>query len=341
MAEDFNDDIFVPKIAVVGVGGMGSNLINRLYNSGIKSATAIAINTDLAHLNMIRAHKKLLIGKDITKGLGAGGFPEVATKCADASRSEIEEALSGYDLVFVAAGMGGGTGTGAAFVVANIAKELGATVIATVTYPFSLERSRKLKADWGIEKLSKEADATIVIENEKLLSYAPNLQIEQAFALVDNITGNAVKTIADTITLPSLINIDFADLRTVVRNSGTAVISIGSGAGTDRVEQAIRSTLEHPLLNIEREGAKGALVHITGGPSLTISEVNRIGEGVTEDVASDANVIFGARMRPDFNDQIRVMSILTGVKATLGSSRREQEEARLSALDIEGLSSIY
>ena len=340
MTGEFDDEIFTPKVAVVGVGGMGSNLINRLHSSGIKSATTIAVNTDLAHLNMIKAHKKLLIGKEITKGLGAGGFPEVATKCADASRAALEEALSGYDLVFITAGMGVGTGTGAAFVVANIAKELGATVIATVTYPFALERSRKLKAEWGIEKLSKEADTTIVIENEKLLAYAPNVQIEQAFALVDNITGNAVKTIADTISLPSLINIDFADLRTVVRNSGTAVISIGTGSGPDRVEQAIRSTITHPLLSIEREGAKGALVHVVGGSSLTISEANRIGEGVTEDVASDANVIFGARMRPDFNDQIRVMSVLTGVKAIFGSGKKEQEEA-VTALNIEGLNSIY
>ena len=170
----------------------------------------------------------------MTQGLGAGGFPEVGMKCADISRPDLEKVLEGYNLVFIAAGMGGGTGTGAAPVVAKIAKEMGATVIATVTYPFSLERSRRTKADWGIEQLSKEADCAIVIENDKLLEYVPNLPMEKAFELSDNITGNAVKGIADTITLPSLINLDFADLSTVVKNTGTAVISIGTGTGADR-----------------------------------------------------------------------------------------------------------
>jgi len=335
MAEDY--DVFTPRIAVVGIGGQGSNLVNRLYTSGIKSADTIAINTDLAHLNIVNAHKKILIGKEITNGLGAGGFPEIAEKCADASRVEIERALEGYDLVFIAAGMGGGTGTGAAPVVAKIAKGLGATVIATVTYPFSLERSRKQKAEWGIERLVKEVDTAIVIENDRLLSYVPNLPIEKAFALVDNITGNAVKGIADTITLPSLINLDFADLRNVVMNTGMAVINIGYGSGPDRVERAIKSTLEHPLLDVDIEGAKGALIHVAGGSNLTISEATRIGEGVTEGLSPNANVIFGARMLPEFNDQIRVMSVITGVKAKFGTKPKEE----VAPLRMEGIEQIY
>jgi len=335
MAEDY--DLFTPRIAVVGVGGQGSNLVNRLYTSGIKSADTIAINTDLAHLNIINAHKKILIGKEITNGLGAGGFPEIAEKCADSSRVEIERALEGYDLVFVAAGMGGGTGTGAAPVVAKIAKGLGATVIAAVTYPFALERSRKQKAEWGIGRLVKEVDTAIVIENDRLLSYVPNLPIEKAFALVDNITGNAVKGIADTITLPSLINLDFADLRNVVMNTGMAVINIGYGSGPDRVERAIKSTLEHPLLDVDIEGAKGALIHVAGGSNLTISEATRIGEGVTEGLSPSANVIFGARMLPEFNDQIRVMSVITGVKAKFGAKPKED----VAPLRIEGIEAIY
>ncbi len=332
---EFDYDAFTPRIAVVGVGGQGCNLVNRLYTNGIKSADTIAVNTDLAHLNMIRAHKKLLIGKEITNGLGAGGFPEVAAKCADLSREDIAKALEGYNLVFVAAGMGGGTGTGAAPIVAKIAREQGATVIGTVTYPFALERSRRVKAEWGIQQLSKEADAVIVIENDRLLSYVPNLPMEKAFEVVDNITGNAVKGIADTITLPSLINLDFADLKTVVRDTGTAVISVGTGQGNDRVEQAIRSTRSHPLLSVDYEGAKGALVHVSGGANLTISEATRIGEGVTEGLAPDANVIFGARLIPQLNDQITVMSIVTGVKAKFGEKikREEVEALRLQNID--------
>ena len=335
----FDYDAFTPRIAVVGVGGQGSNLVNRLFSHNIKSADTVAVNTDIGHLNMIKAHKKILIGKEITNGLGAGGFPEVAAKCADMSRGEIEAALQGYNLVFVAAGMGGGTGTGAAPTVANVARELGATVIATVTYPFSLERSRKLKADWGLEQLQKQADCTIVIENDKLLSYVPNLPIERAFELVDNITGNAVKGISDTITLPSLINLDFADLRNVVKDTGTAVISLGSGSGADRVQQAIRSTRTHPLLNVDYEGAKGGLIHVVGGSNLSISDATRIGEGVTDALAPDANVIFGARMLPELADQVRVMSIITGVKAKFGNPKEYKEHA--AAMAMEGVDRLY
>ncbi len=340
MVDQFDYDSFTPRIAVVGVGGQGSNLVNRLFSHGLKSADTVALNTDIGHLNMIKAKKKLLIGKAITNGLGAGGFPEVAAKCADVSRNEIEEALTGYNLIFVAAGMGGGTGTGAAPTVAKIARETGATVIATVTYPFALERSRKLKADWGLEQLNKEADCTIVIENDKLLSYVPNLPIEKAFELVDNVTGNAVKGIADCITLPSLINLDFADLKNVVRNTGTAVISLGYGRGTDRVAQAIRSTRTHPLLSVDYDGAKGGLIQVVGGSNLTISEATQIGEGVTEGLAGNANVIFGARMVPELGDELRVMSVVTGVKARFGE-RREEEREMATAMNVDTIGRLY
>jgi cell division protein FtsZ len=338
MADQFDYDSFAPRVAVVGVGGQGSNLVNRLFGYGIKSADTIALNTDIGHLNMIKAHKKILIGKQITQGLGAGGFPEVAAKCADISRNEIIDAISGYNLIFIAAGMGGGTGTGAAPLVARMARETGATVIATVTYPFALERSRKLKADWGLQQLEKEADCTIVVENDKLLSYVPNLPIERAFELVDNVTGNAVKGIADCITLPSLINLDYADLKNVVRNTGTAVISLGYGRGAGRVEQAIKSTRTHPLLTVDYDGAKGGLIHVVGGSNLTISEATAIGEGVTEGLAGNANVIFGARMLPELGDELRVMSVITGVKAKFGQAR---EEERATSLNIESVGKLY
>lgn len=312
MAE--SDDEFTAKLAIVGLGGAGSNLVNRIYSSGIKSATTIALNTDAKHLNMIGAHKKILMGKQITQGLGAGGYPEVGAKCADVSRQEIMDAIRGYDLVFLAAGMGGGTGGGSIPIVAQMAREQGSLVVAFVTYPFSLERSRKAKADWGIQQLTKSADTTIIIENDRILSYAPNLQIEKAFELVDSVAANAVKGIADTITLPSLINLDFADVRTIMRDAGTAVINIGAGYGPDRVQKAINTTLTHPLLDVNMEGAKSALVHVTGGSALTIEEATKVGEGVTKNLDEKANVIFGSRLVPELNDQIKVMSIVTGVK---------------------------
>ncbi len=336
-----DEDLFRAKIAVVGAGGQGSNLVNRLYNNGLKSAATIAVNTDAKHLNMIKADKKLLIGKEITRGLGAGGFPEVGMKAAEASQGEILEAIKGYDMVFVSAGMGGGTGGGSAPVIAKLAKEEGALVIGFVTYPFSLERSRKTKADWSLEQLRKNADTTIIVENDRLLSYAPNLPVEKSFELVDNIAYNAVKGITDVITQPSLINIDFADLRTVLRDGGTAVINLGFGNGTDRVQKAIKSTLSHPLLNVDITNGKNAMIHVTGGASMTIDEATKIGRGVTEGMDAKANVIFGSRLSPEMNDQIRVMSIVTGVTPNLGSGIPKSVSTEYNNDFLLGVDRIY
>ncbi|MGC8649093.1 MAG: cell division protein FtsZ [Candidatus Micrarchaeia archaeon] len=335
-----NEEEFVAKLAIIGLGGMGSNLVNRLYNSGIKSATTIALNTDAKHLNIINAHKKILIGKELTKGLGAGGYPEIGQKCAEASKEEIMNAISGYDMIFLAAGMGGGTGGGAIPTVAQMAREQGSLVVAFVTYPFSLERSRKQKADWGIQQLIKNADTTIIIENDRLLQYAPNLQIEKAFELADSVATNAVRGIADTIMLPSLINLDFADVRAVMRDAGTAVINIGAGSGSDKVNKAIESTINHPMLNIDEEGGKSALVHVTGSSSLTIEEATKIGEGVTASLDAKANVIFGARMVPEMRDQIKVMSIVTGVKPKFGEFSRITSSMKSESTVFESIENI-
>ena len=313
------------NFAVIGVGGRGSNLIHRLNAKGMKSADTIAINTDAKHLNMITSQKKLLIGKELTRGLGAGGFPEVAAKCADASRNEISELLSKYDLIFLAAGLGGGTGTGAVPVIAQMAKEMGILVMSFVTYPFSIERSRMAKADWALDGLTKNSDTTIVIENDKLLSYAPNLPMERSFELIDDITINAVRGISDAIKVPSMINLDFADLKSVLKNGGTAVINIGNGSGVDKVDKAIKSTKTHPLMNFDMEGAKSALIHISAGTALTIDECNRVTEGVTEGLDAKANVILGARLLPELEDQIKVTSIITGVKPMLGKEEYAYE----------------
>jgi cell division protein FtsZ len=323
--QDFESAEFMPRLAIVGAGGQGSNLINRLYKTGIKSATTIAVNTDAKHLNIIGAHKKLLLGKQITRGIGAGGFPEIGAKAAEASKEEIRSAIAGNNMIFIAAGMGGGTGGGSAPIIAQIARDEGMLVVAFVTYPFALERSRKNKADWSIAQLTKAADTTIIIENDKVLKYAPNLPMEKAFELIDSIACNAVKGIADTITLPSLINLDFADVRSIMGNAGTAVINIGYGQGSDKVEKAISSTVSHPLLNVDLTGANRAMIHVTGGTSLTIEEATRVGAGVTEGMSDDANVIFGSRLEPDIKDEIRVMSIVTGVKAKLGQSNPQPD----------------
>ncbi len=318
-AEEDNFENISAKIAIVGMGGMGSNAINRLYNTQIKSADTIAINTDVKHLSIIHAGKKLLIGKATTRGLGAGGFPEVALKAAESSEDEIRAAIKGYDILFLVAGMGGGTGSGTIPYVAKLGKEQGSLVVAFVTYPFSLEKSRKEKANESIAELSKNADSTIIIQNDKLLSYAPNLPIDKALEAIDNIILNSVRTITDTISLPSLINLDFADLRTILSNSGTAVINIGYGSGPDKIEKAIRSNREHPLMDADIEGGKSALVQVIGGQELTIDDATRLGEGVTDGLDSKANVIFGARLSNDMQDEVKVISIVTGVTPKLSN----------------------
>jgi len=246
----------------------------------------------------------------------------MGAKAAEVSKSEIMAALDGFHMVFVAYGLGGGTGGGAGPVVAKIAREMGALVVAFVTYPFALERSRKTKAEWSLEQLQQSADTTVVIENDRLLAYVPNLPVDKAFELIDNVAGNVIRGIADTITLPSLINLDFADLRTIMANKGTAVINIGYGNGPDRVSSVIKSTVNHPLLDVDLENAKSALVHITGGLNLTIDEATRIGEGVTEGLDAKANVIFGARLAEELGNQVSVMSIVTGVKPRFGTAVR-------------------
>ena len=302
------------RIAVIGVGGAGCNTVDRMMKNGIKSAQTIAVNTDQLHLKVVQAHKRVLIGSTITKGLGAGGFPEIGVKCAEMSREKLKEVIDQKELVFIAAGMGGGTGTGAAPVIAELAKEAGAIVVSIVTVPFRLERARMQKAKWGLERLAAKSDTVIVIENDRLVSYVPNLPINEAFNLADAITGKAITGIADTIMFPSLMNIDFADVKSVMENGGFALISMGEGRGTDRIDQVVRNTMEHPLLEASYEGARGALLHINGGSQLTLGEGIEIGERISESFDLNADVKIGARLDPSLGDSLQVTSIVTGVK---------------------------
>jgi len=302
------------RINVVGVGGAGCNSVDRLMKHGIKSARTIAINTDGKHLKFVQAHKKVLIGKTITRGLGAGGYMDVAKKCAEFDRPLLKHEMGEAELTFVCAGMGGGTCGGAAPVVAQIAKDQGSIVISIVTYPFKHERVRLKKAQEAINELMKYSDTVIVIDNNRLSSYAPNLQIEKAFEFADSITARAVTGITDTIMFPSLMNIDFADVRAVMQGGGLSLISLGEGNGVERVDAVVRDTLQHPLLDVDYEGAKGCLIHIEGGPDLTLGEAIKIGEKLTETFDPMANVKVGARIVP-VTDKVKVTAIITGVKS--------------------------
>ena len=314
------------RISVIGVGGAGCNCINRLATSGIKSAKTIAINTDGKHLNMIKAGKKILIGKTITRGLGAGGHMDIARKCAEVDREMLKREIGESELVFLTAGMGGGTGGGAAPIAAEIAKEQGAIVVAIVTYPFALERVRLKKAQESLQALVAKCDTVVVIDNNRLASYVPNLPINKAFELADSITVRAVTGIADTIMFPSLINVDFADVRTVMQDGGLSLISLGEGSGMNKVDDVVKDTLAHPLLDVSYEGAKGCLLHLEGGPDLTLGDAIKTGEKMTESFDSMANVKMGARVNPSCTEKIRATAIITGVKSQYILKREGEAE---------------
>jgi len=310
------EDLSIPRIVVMGVGGAGCNTINRLAKAGIRGAELIAVNTDKKHLSVIsESAKRVLIGQSITRGLGAGGYPEVALKAVEASKQEIETILADTHLLFIAAGMGGGTGTGAAPAIADIAKQQGAIVVAMVTYPFELERARLKKAEAGIEALRRSADTIIVIDNNRLVEFFPNLPIDRAFNVADEITARAVRGITETITTPSLINIDFADVRAIMGGGGVSMIAVGEAKGTDRVQEVVKNTLHHRLLDVDYKGASGVLLHLTGGGDMTLGEANQIGELLTDEVEPTANVIWGARLDRSYEGKIEAIAIFTGIKS--------------------------
>ncbi len=313
-AEDV-EDFGTPKIVVVGCGGGGNNTVNRLYNIGVAGADTIAINTDKIHLDITQADKKILIGKSITRGLGAGGFPEIGKRAAELARGTLEEVLKNANLVFVTAGMGGGTGTGVAPVVAQIAKDQGAIVIGMVTSPFRVERARMVKAEEGLDDLRNSADTVIVLDNNRLLDYVPNLPIDQAFSVMDQLISETVKGISETITQPSLINLDYADVRAIMKGGGLAVMLVGEAKGQDKAKEVVRAALNHPLLDVDTAGATGCLLHITGGPDMSLHEAEQIASSLTYELDSHANVIWGARVRKDYESKVRCMAIMTGIKS--------------------------
>ena len=325
------------NIKVIGTGGAGSNMVNWLFKKGIKGAETICCNTDLQHLNLVEADRKFLIGKNVTRGLGCGGFPTKGAEAAQETLNEIKQALNGTDLVFVCAGMGGGTGTGSAPVIAEVAKSTGAIVIGTVTMPFKIERARIEKAEFGLEQLRKYSDTVVVIDNNRLGAVAGNLPVQQAFAVANELVAMMIRGIVETIAIPSLVNLDFADVKAIMSNGGVAAIGIGFSDTSNRVKEAVNGALSNPLLEINYKGASGAMIHVEGGPDMTLDEVNTIGELVTENLDPDANVIWGARVSDEMKGKITVMTIVTGVSSPwiIGKSDRRHAQTRKEQLSRE------
>ena len=302
------------KIKVIGLGGGGGNAINRMVESGVKGVEFIAANTDLQVLNTSKADVKIQIGATLTDGLGAGGKPEVGKESAVESKKEIEEALAGADMVFITCGMGGGTGTGAASVVAEIAQGLGALTVAIVTKPFSFEGKRRMEnALQGIEELKKHVDTLIVIPNDRLREIIDkSTPMLEAFKEVDNVLRRGVQSISDLIAVVGLVNLDFADVKAVMEKSGRAIIGIGSGMGEDRALEAAKQAVSSPLLETSIEGATDAIINITGGLNLTLFEAEQAAEVVRSAANTDINTIFGSVINENLNDEVIVTVIATG-----------------------------
>ena len=313
---------YLAVIKVVGVGGGGTNAVNRMVDAGLTGCEFVAVNTDAQALMMSDADMKLHIGSAATRGLGAGADPAVGQAAAQESRDELKEALKGADMVFVTAGEGGGTGTGAAPIVAELAHEIGALVVGVVTKPFGFEgRRRAQQAELGIDNLRDRVDTLIVIENDRLLQVVEKkTSVVDAFRMADDILRQGVQGITDLITVPGLVNLDFADVRTIMREAGSALMGIGEASGENRASEAARAAVSSPLLETSIEGATGILLNITGGPDIGLFEVNEAAEVVTSAADQNANVIFGAVIDDAAGDKVRVTVIAAG----FGSSRRRR-----------------
>lgn len=304
------------QIKVIGVGGGGNNAVNRMIEADVKSVEFIAVNTDKQDLTLSAASQKIQIGEKITKGLGAGAVPEIGKKAAEESRDEIAQAIKGADMVFVTAGMGGGTGTGAAPIVAEVAKEMGVLTVGIVTKPFWFEgKVRQKNSDEGITNLMGAVDTLVVIPNDKLLEVAENrTPLTESFRMADDILRQGVQGISDLISRPGLISLDFADIKTIMKDTGFAHMGIGSATGETRAEEAAKKAIHSPLLETTIEGAKGVILNVTGGADLGILEVKTAAELVEEAADSDANIIIGAIVDENLGDEIQITVIATGFK---------------------------
>jgi cell division protein FtsZ len=306
------------KIKVVGVGGGGCNAVDRMINEGLQGVDFIAINTDTQALMLSKASTRVRIGEKLTRGLGSGGNPEQGRKAAEESAKDLYEVLKGADMVFVTAGMGGGTGTGASPIVSQIAKEVGSLTIGVVTRPFTFEGSRRIQtAEAGITKLKEQSDTLIVIPNDRLLQIVDKRSnLQDAFRMADDVLRQGVQGISELITVPGLINLDFADVRTIMSEGGAALMAVSSAKGDDRAKEAAEYAISSQLLDITIDGARGILLNVTGGPDLTLFEVNQAAAIIKETAHPDVNLIFGAVIDPNMKDEIRITVIATGFERT-------------------------
>jgi cell division protein FtsZ len=304
-------------IKVIGTGGGGNNTVNRIAEVGIKGAETIAINTDAQDLLYTTADKKILIGRDVTKGLGAGSIPKIGEEAARESEKEIKESVQNSDLVFITCGLGGGTGTGSAPIIAEIAKKMGSLVVGIVTLPFKMEGQRRYEnAIFGLEKMEQVVDTLIVIPNDKLLELAPDLPLHTAFKVADEILTNAVKGIAELVTKAGLVNLDFADIRAVMGNGGVALIGVGESDTENRAAESVEKAINNPLLDVDITGANGALINVAGGADMTLDDARKVVEVVSCKLDEDARIIWGAQIYEDLTGIIKVMLIVTGVKSS-------------------------
>jgi cell division protein FtsZ len=321
LSSDIDDDLIEiikgvkTNIFVVGAGGAGNNTISRLNEMGIEGATTIAVNTDAQDLFYSQSAKKILLGRQTSKGLGAGGEPSVGEECAEESEDEIRDELDGADMVFVTCGLGGGTGTGSAPIIAKLAKKLGALTVAVATMPFSAEGiKRRENAEQGLEKLQESADTVIIIPNDKLLEVAPNLPLNKAFMVSDEILGRAVKGITELITKKGLVSLDFADIRSIMSGSGMAMIGMGESESGDRALESVHEALSSPLLDIDISNATGALVNISGSSDLTLHEAEKIVQVVADKLDPEANIIWGTQIDESLQNVVRTTVVVSGIK---------------------------
>jgi len=328
------------KLKVIGCGGGGNNSINRMSDVGIEGAETVAVNTDAQDLLYTNADVKILIGKELTQGLGAGSDPKIGEEAARESEGELRQKLNGSDMVFITCGLGGGTGTGSAPVVAEVAKKCGALTVAIVTIPFEMEGLRRLEnAMYGLQQLEKNVDTLIVIPNDKLLELAPDLPLHTAFKVADEILTNAVKGIAELVTKAGLVNLDFADIRAVMGKGGLSMIGIGESDSENRAIEAVEKAIHNPLLNVDISGASGALINVSGGQDMTLEEAKKVVESISMKLDEEARIIWGAQISEDLEKTIRVLVIVTGVKSPQifgyqQSSKKDKKEIE-SELGIE------
>jgi cell division protein FtsZ len=326
-----NDSSFA-TIKVIGVGGGGGNAVNRMIDEGLGGVEFIAINTDNQSLALSKARTRVRIGDKLTRGLGAGGNPEIGRKAAEESADELYEVLRGADMVFITGGMGGGTGTGAAPVVAQVAKELGALTIGVVTRPFTFEGSRRLSsAELGIEDLKSKVDTLIVIPNDRLLQIVDKrASLNDAFRMADDVLRQGIQGISELITVPGLINLDFADVRTIMSEGGAALMAVGTASGEDRARKAAEAAISSSLLDVTIDGARGILFNVTGGPDMSLFEVNEAAAIIKETSHADVNLIFGAVIDENMRDQIRITVIATGFERQSGVNPRMMQKPAMA-----------